>query len=59
MTFLQTFQVFPDVPPSLKFLEILARNLWWCWNMDAIDLFRRIDPRLWIAPGATRLSFPP
>ncbi|MEW6079794.1 MAG: alpha-glucan family phosphorylase [Thermodesulfobacteriota bacterium] len=57
MSFLQTFQVFPDVPPSLKFLEVLARNLWWCWNMDAIDLFRRIDPRKWDASGRNPIIF--
>jgi starch phosphorylase len=27
-------------------LEI-ARNLWWCWNGDALELFRRLDARLW------------
>ena len=57
MSFLQTFQVFPDVPQELKFLETLARNLWWCWNMDAIDLFRRIDPRLWDASGRNPIVF--
>jgi starch phosphorylase len=57
MSFLQTFQVFPDVPQPLKFLEVLARNLWWCWNMDAIDLFRRIDPRLWDTSGRNPIIF--
>ncbi len=44
---LQTFRVLPDIPEPLKFLETLSRNIWWCWHHDAIDLFRRIDPRLW------------
>ncbi len=57
MSFLQTFQVFPDVPASLKFLEVLSRNLWWCWNMDAIDLFRRIDPKLWDSSGRNPIVF--
>ena len=43
----QTFQVFPNIPLSLEFLEELSRNLWWCWNKGAIELFRRIDPALW------------
>ena len=47
MNHLQTFQVFPAVPEPLSFLEVLARNLWWCWQQSAIELFRRIDPRLW------------
>ncbi len=45
MSYLQTFQVFPIIPESLSFLQVLARNLWWCWNLDAIELFRRISPR--------------
>jgi len=57
MSFLQTFQVLPDVPQQLKFMEVLARNLWWCWNMDAIDLFRRIDPRLWDTSGRNPIVF--
>ncbi len=57
MNFLQTFQVFPDVPQPLNFLETLSRNLWWCWNMDAIDLFRRIDPKLWDDSGRNPIVF--
>jgi len=43
----QMFQVFPAMPEPLGFLETLSRNLWWCWHLDAIELFRRIDPALW------------
>ncbi|MDY6903427.1 MAG: alpha-glucan family phosphorylase [Thermodesulfobacteriota bacterium] len=57
MSFLQTFQVFPYVPKPLKFLEVLSRNMWWCWNMDAIDLFRRIDPKSWDAAGRNPITF--
>ena len=42
-----TYQVFPTIPESLSFLEVLSRNLWWCWKPDAVELFRRIDPLLW------------
>ncbi|MGA8019265.1 MAG: alpha-glucan family phosphorylase [Desulfobacterales bacterium] len=42
-----TYQVYPTIPESLSFLEVLSRNLWWCWKPDAVDLFRRIDPLLW------------
>ncbi len=48
MSNLQIFQVFPNIPEQLSFLEVLSRNLWWCWQKDAIELFRRIDPNLWI-----------
>jgi starch phosphorylase len=47
MSQLQTFQVFPRTPDSLFFLEKLSRNLWWCWQQDAQELFRRIDPKGW------------
>ena len=44
---IRTFQVFPDVPESLQPLVELARNLWWVWHPDAVDLFRRLDRQLW------------
>jgi starch phosphorylase len=47
MDHLQTFQVFPNIPEQLSFLEALSRNLWWSWKQDAVGLFRRIDPGLW------------
>lgn len=47
MSHLQTFQVFPKTPEPLRWLEKLSRNLWWCWQPDAIELFRRIDPKGW------------
>jgi starch phosphorylase len=57
MSYLQTFQVFPYIPQALKFLEVLAGNLWWCWNLEAIELFRRIDPRLWEESGRNPIVF--
>jgi starch phosphorylase len=47
MNFLQTFNVYPTLPESIRFLEKLSRNLWWSWQRDAIELFRRIDQKLW------------
>ena len=44
---IRTFQVFPDIPASLQPLLELARNLWWVWQHDAIELFRRLDRKLW------------
>ena len=57
MGLLQTFQVYPTIPSKLAFLETLARNYWWSWQRDAVDLFRRIDPRLWAASGENPLVF--
>jgi len=53
----QTFQVFPSIPAPLQFLEILSRNMWWCWNKDAIELFRRMDPALWAEAGRNPIFF--
>lgn len=47
MNKLQVFDVAPAIPEKLAFLETLAYNLWWSWNYDAIELFRRIDRELW------------
>jgi len=44
-----SFDVRPSVPASLTALEKLAFNLLWCWDRDAIDLFRRLDEDLWDA----------
>jgi len=47
MSRFQIFKVLPNLPEPLVFLEVLSRNMWWCWQHDAIGLFRRIDPHLW------------
>ncbi|MBE0674935.1 MAG: alpha-glucan family phosphorylase [Bacteroidales bacterium] len=40
-----------DVPESMACLKELACNLWWSWNSDAENLFRRMDPTLWDSCG--------
>ncbi|MBS3731910.1 MAG: DUF3417 domain-containing protein, partial [Desulfobacterales bacterium] len=56
MNTLKTYQVYPRIPERLQFLETLARNLWWCWRLDAIELFRRVDPRLWEQSGRNPIA---
>ena len=41
------FHVYPNIPEALKPLEDLARNLWFSWNWDAVQLFIRLSPALW------------
>ncbi|MDR2083891.1 MAG: alpha-glucan family phosphorylase [Bacteroidales bacterium] len=36
-----------DMPESLKNLKKLSMNLWWCWNPEAEELFRSINPERW------------
>src|ERR1700729_2396108 len=43
----RTFQVFPDIPKPLEPLAEMARNLWWVWHPDGVELFRRLDHKLW------------
>src|SRR5947208_16228026 len=44
---IRTFQVFPDIPAPLQPLLEMAHNLWWVWHPDAVELFRRLDRKLW------------
>jgi len=32
------------MPPALEKLQEIARNIWWSWNYEAINLFREVDP---------------
>ncbi len=45
------FTVVPSLPPKLAPLRELAYNLWWSWNLDGADLFRRLDDTLWQETG--------
>jgi glycogen phosphorylase len=45
--FLGTFNVVPSLPQNLEILRELAYNIYWSWNPDAWEIFRRIDRELW------------
>src|SRR5438874_1461955 len=56
MTFMPTrpirkFTVLPHLPERLQALQKLAYNLWWCWNPEAVALFRRIDAEVFEEVG--------
>ena len=34
-------------PKNLQDLSVLANNLWWTWNYEAMELFQEIDEKLW------------
>jgi starch phosphorylase len=44
---IRTFNVVPSLPQRLEALRTLAHNLQWDWDVDTIELFRRMDPDLW------------
>ena len=37
----------PTIPDRLKRLPELASDLWWTWNPQARDVFRKLDYALW------------
>jgi starch phosphorylase len=51
MPSVRSFTVTPALPEPLKDLETIAKNLFWSWNPDSFDLFKRIDSNLWAACG--------
>ncbi len=44
---IKTFTVSPILPQRLQRLRDIADNLWWSWESDARELFRRLDADLW------------
>ncbi|MEL7587250.1 MAG: alpha-glucan family phosphorylase [Prolixibacteraceae bacterium] len=36
-----------SIPEKLAPLKELSKNLWWVWNSEARDLFRKIDEEVW------------
>lgn len=43
----RTLLINKDLPAKLKHLDTISKNLWWCWNQDAIELFKMVDEELW------------
>jgi glycogen phosphorylase len=43
---IRSYTVLPTLPPRLAALQKLAYNLWWCWNADAVALFKQINAEL-------------
>ncbi|HEX2998780.1 MAG TPA: alpha-glucan family phosphorylase [Armatimonadota bacterium] len=48
---IRVFTVVPSLPDELTRLQELAYNLWWSWDHEAVDLFRRLDEDLWESTG--------
>ncbi|HEY2909870.1 MAG TPA: alpha-glucan family phosphorylase, partial [Gemmataceae bacterium] len=46
---IRAYTVLPCLPERLQPLHKLAYNLWWCWNADAVALFRRVNADLFEA----------
>ncbi len=46
-----SFTILPALPEALKDLDLIVRNMFWSWNPEFVELFRRIDSDLWRACG--------
>jgi starch phosphorylase len=51
MPTVRSFTVLPALPEPLKDLEVIARNMFWSWNSELVELFKRIDASLWSSCG--------
>ena len=47
----------PPLPERISRLVDLSQNLWWSWQLDARELFHRIDHRLWEATRHNAVEF--
>jgi len=47
MSRIHKFRVVPYLPEKLRPLLRIAYNMWWVWNFEAIELFRRLDVEVW------------
>lgn len=48
MKVISRFTVVPRLPTVLEPLRTISKNIWWCWDPEAIELFLRIDRVLWV-----------
>jgi starch phosphorylase len=48
---IRTFTVTPALPPAIEKLRLVAHDLRWTWDHEAIGLFRRLDRDLWETSG--------
>lgn len=44
---MRSLSVVSELPKELKLLEDIAYSMWWVWNRDARELFKRLDPLAW------------
>jgi len=51
MPTVRSFTVLPTLPDLLKDLDVIAMNMFWSWNPEFVELFKRIDNNLWSACG--------
>jgi len=51
MATVRSFTVVPALQDPLSELDTIARNMYWSWDSEFIELFKRIDSNMWFACG--------
>src|SRR2546430_13495703 len=46
-----------NLPERIHGLASLTRNLWWSWQLDAREVFHRIDHQLWESTRHNAVAF--
>jgi starch phosphorylase len=46
--FRKSFAEIDNLPAPINALDRISQNFFWSWNPDGLDLFRELDPDLWI-----------
>lgn len=54
---LRDFRVVGKIPEEISRIEDLAYNLWWSWNREGRELFRRIDTKAWFESHGNPVLF--
>jgi starch phosphorylase len=51
MATVRSFTVVPALQDPLSELDTIARNMYWSWDSEFVELFKRIDSNMWSACG--------
>ena len=51
MATVRSFTVVPALQDPLSELDTIARNMYWSWDSEFVELFKRIDSNMWYACG--------
>lgn len=54
---LRNFRVVGKIPKEISKIEDLAYNIWWSWNREGRELFRRIDRGAWFDSHGNPILF--
>ena len=47
--FRTSFSTIDNLPEQIRALDRISQNFYWSWHPEGVELFRELDPDLWIA----------